>query len=266
MPGTFRRVLGFSAALFAGLLPSALPAGDAPVSSREPPKQPSLEGVARDAATGTDWVYASDATSQEADAELVAAGSAVTSHTGLKVFRCRLDDPSVRELVRDKVPVGVRTTVSHDGTVLVGEFPWPNCGVARLPNDAFTMIAQGCNANLAPDGSGVFFNLIGDHRHIKLYDRSGGQKSQVAVNTMPGNEKDPKRAVWRPRWSNDIRFITVQSADLGPDADISIGRFDEGFTKIEAWVRIADTPDYDGNALAWIEPVSPLAGGNKQAR
>ena len=216
-----------------------------------------IMGVARDAA-GVEWVYVADSQSAEAQADIKNKGIQASDDSGLALYRHRLDDLSVKELVWDKVPFNRRLAISADGTAAFGEFPWPNCGVAQLPNDAFKMIAQGCNANLAPDGSGMFFNLIGDHRHIKLYDRSGGQKSQVAVNTMPGNEKDPKRAVWRPRWSNDIRFITVQSADLGPDADISIGRFDEGVTKIEAWVRIADTPDYDADGMAWIETVSPL--------
>jgi hypothetical protein len=216
-----------------------------------------IMGVARDAA-GVEWVYVADSQSAEAVADIKAKGIQASEDSGLALYRHRLDNLSVKELVWDKVPFNRRLAISADGAAAFGEFPWPNCGVARLPNDAFTMVAQGCNANLAPDASGMFFNLIGDHRHIKLYDRNGGQKAQVAVNTLPGNEKDPKRAVWRPRWSNDIRFITVQSADLGPDADISIGRFDEGFTKIEAWVRIADTPHYDADGLAWIEPVIPL--------
>lgn len=215
-------------------------------------------GVWRDPATKFDWVYVSDATSAEADAELVAKGSAVTNHTGIAVQRFRLDDPSVREPVWDKAYTGVRTTISSDGKYLVGEFPWPNCGIADIAARTWKMVAQGCNANLAPDGSGLFFNLIGDHRTVTMYDSKGIQKAKFAINTMPGNEKDPSRAVWRPRWSNNIRFMTVQSADLGVDADIVIGRFNAEFTGIDSWVRIADSKDYDGNAIAWIKPVTPL--------
>lgn len=211
-------------------------------------------GVWWDAATGIEWVYTSDATSHEADAELAARGSAVTNHTGLAVRRYQLDNPSVWESVWDKAPTGVRTTVSPNGKQLVGEFPWPNCGIADLTAGTWKLVGQGCNANLAPDGSGLFFYMIGDHRHIKIHDKDGAEKAQIALNTMPGNEKDPKRAVWRPRWSNHVRLLTVQSADLGPDADVALGRFDESFTTVEAWVRIADTPEYDGNAQAWIEP------------
>ncbi len=220
-------------------------------------------GLWRDPATGTDWVYVSDATSKEADAELAASGSQVTSHTALSIYRYKLDDPSVRELVWNKAPVGIRTTISADGSMLVGEFPWPNCGLATVPNGTFRMIGQGCNANLAPDGSGLFFNLIGDHRTLTMYDKAGTAKAKISINTMPGNEKDPKRAVWRPRWSNEARLFTVQSADNGPDADVCVGEFNETFTGVKNWVRVTDTTDYDGNTLAWVEAGATSVTGAK---
>lgn len=218
-------------------------------------------GLAKDPRTGTEWVYVGDCWGKEAMAEIKEKGIQASDDSGLKMFRHRLDDLPVNELVWDKIPFNRRTYVTPDGSQLYGELPWPNCGVGTLPNGQWTLIGQGCNGALAPDGSGMFFHLIGDHQHIKIYDKNGAPMGGlIAVNGMPGNEKDPRRAVWRPRWSNDVRFFAIQSADLGPDADISLGEFDETFTRVKNWVRITDTPEYDADGQAWIEPVGKSGG------
>lgn len=212
-------------------------------------------GLAKDPRTGVEWVYVGDCWGKEAMAEIKEKGVQASDDSGLKMFRHRLDNLSVKELVWDKIPFNRRTYVTPDGAQLYGELPWPNCGVGTLPNGNWKLIGQGCNGTLAPDGSGMFFHLIGDHQHIKIYDKKGEQMGgQIALNGMPGNEKDPRRAVWRPRWSNDIRFFAIQSADLGDDADISLGEFDDKFTQVKNWVRITDTPEYDADGQAWIEP------------
>lgn len=224
-----------------------------------------VHGLWRDPATGIEWVYVSDAAAKETDAELVASGrEKFAKHYALSVYRYKLNDLSIRELVWDKMPIGARAAVATDGTMMTGEIEWPNCGVITVPNGTYKVIGSGCNANLAPDGSGLFFNLIGDHRTITMYDKAGGLKAKIAINTMPGNEKDPERKVWRPRWSNDVRLFSVRSADIGPDGDICVGAFNETFTGVKNWVRVTDTADNDGCPLVWVEPASP--SGRKKTK
>lgn len=218
-----------------------------------------VHGLWRDPATGVEWVYASDAASKEADAELTASGREnLAKHYALSVYRHKLEDLSVRELVWDKMPIGARAAIAADGTMMTGEIEWPNCGVITVPNGTYKVFGSGCNANLAPDGSGLFFNLIGDHRTITMYDKAGGLKAKFAINTMPGI-KDPERKVWRPRWSNDVRLFSVRAADTTPVGDVYVGAFNETFTGVEGWVQVTDTADNDGCPLAWVEPAAASA-------
>ena len=209
-------------------------------------------GVAHDPTTGVDWVYVGDNMSAEARADIQSQGLSISLGSGFTIHRHRLDNLAIKEKVWDKTTFSTRVIVNPGGASLAGEFPWPNCGVAALPNGEFKLYGQGCNGSLSPDGS-RFFLLLGDHRRLKISSVDGSEENQFSVNTMPGNEKDPKRAVWRPKWSNQVRFMSIQSADQGTDADIAIGRFDENFSKIEAWVRVTDTPEYDSDSSVWIE-------------
>lgn len=212
-------------------------------------------GLATDPKTGVEWVYVGDNWGKEAMAEIKERGIQASEDSGLKLYRHRLSNLDEKELVWDKIPFNRRTYVTADGSKIFGELPWPNCGVATLPNGAFKQYATGCNANLAPDGSGRFFNLIGDHRTLNFYNADGSRLGKnVTITDMPGLDKDPKRSFWRPRWSNDVRFFTVQSADLGPDADICLGMFKDDFSGVKRWVRITNTPEYDADSTAWIEP------------
>lgn len=221
-----------------------------------------VHGTWRDPATGIEWVYVSDCNSKEASAEIKASGKPGWAekfghYYGLSVYRYRLDNPSVREVVWDKYPIGARSPVSADGTMLAVEMDWPACGVVPVPNGTYKIIGSGCNPHVAPDGSGMFFNLIGDHRNITIYDKSGVLKSKLAINTMPGI-KDPERKVWRPRWSNYARLFSVQSADSGPDGDVCVGEFNDTFTAVKSWVRVTDTTDNDGCTLVWVQPAAQL--------
>lgn len=216
-------------------------------------------GIAKDPETGIEWVYIGDSMSKEAQAEISQKGLQASNDSSLRLYRHRLDDLSVKELVWDKAPFNRRLTVAADGAQVWGEFPWPNCSVATLPNGTLKIYASGCNANRAPDDSGMFFNLIGDHRNIRFSNKDGSARGgNVAINTMPSIENDPERKVWRPRWSNNIRFFSVQSGDTGRRAEIAIGRFDEKFSKVEAWVRLTSTDTYNADSTVWIKPVTPL--------
>ena len=221
-----------------------------------------VHGTWLDTATGVEWVYISDSGAKEADDELMASGRERFKGYALSIYRYRMDNPSVRELVWDKAPIYARSPISTDGSMMSAEIEWPACGVITVPNGAYRVIGQGCNPHLAPDGSGLFFNLIGDHRTLTMYDKAGALKAKFAINTMPGI-KDPGRQVWRPRWSNEARLFTVQSADNGPDADVFVGEFNETYTGIKSWIQVTDTPECDANTLAWVEAGATSVTGAK---
>ncbi len=223
-------------------------------------------GSWNDPATGFDWVYVGDNMAAETIAEIKAAGDTASNDSALSVYRYRMDDPSLQELVWNRMPVNRRAQVGPGAKTLVGEFPWPNCGLAILPNGTFSLYGQGCNPNYAPDDSGRFFYLLGNHRQLRMLAPGGphaGTAVLIHVNTMAGNLKDPRRAVWRPKWSNDVRFFTINSCDLAPGSDIYLGEFNEDFSGIKQWVRITESEEYDADGVAWIEPVREASPSRK---
>ncbi len=214
-------------------------------------------GVWGDPVTGIEWVYVGDNSAPETLAELKASGSSASTDSALSVYRYPNARHDRRERVWNKGPVNRRVNIGPGGRLLAGELPWPNCGLAALPDGNWTLYGEGCNPNIAPDGSGRFFFMLGDHRHIRMFGPDGPHYdggNRIAVNTMPGNLKDPRRAVWRPRWSNNVRFFTINSSDLGPSADAYIGEFNADFTGIARWIPITDSVEYDADSIAWIEP------------
>ena len=60
-----------------------------------------------------------------------------------------------------------RVQVGPDGMKLAGEFPWPNCGVATLPNVSWQLLGQGCNPALAVAKENVTMKST----MSKLFDR-----------------------------------------------------------------------------------------------
>jgi len=166
------------------------------------------------------------------------------------VARCRIDDPTVREIVWEKDQAAHTLTVSADGTHAGSEFPWPYAGVAVLPNVSWKQYGNGCNGCIAPDNSYRFFHMgeeVG-HDGIIMYDDGGTNRRAI-------NFRGPLPAdSWVPRWTNDVRFLTTNSPIGFPDADIYLGKFDSTFMKIEKWVKITSAPSQDTKACGWIDP------------
>ena len=164
------------------------------------------------------------------------------------VVRCRIDDPSVSEIVWSKDQAAHTLSISADGTHAGSEFPWPFAGVAVFPNVSWRQYGNGCNGCIAPDNSYRFFHMgeeIG-HDGVIFYDDGGANRR--AIRFRQGFDS------WVPRWSTDVRFLTTNMPIGGPDADIYIGKFDSAFTKVESWIRISYDPGQDTKAFAWIDP------------
>ena len=170
-----------------------------------------------------------------------------------KVFRHQVYDPEIKELVWDQTHVSLRFTVSADGTHAGAELPWPRCGVAILPNVLSRQYGRGCNAYLAPDNSYRFMHMgeTGGHRGVMMYDDGGVNRRRILFNNVPGRENE---ASWAPRWTTDVRFLTLSCPIGGAYQEIFIGEFDDDFTRVVRWIQISDELGQDIKGHAWIAP------------
>jgi hypothetical protein len=222
----------------------------------------------QDPADGRDWLYVG------------------TDHRDLDfrtVTRFPLDDPSRRELVWNKSLVSGDTfQVSADGRLGGGLFPWPEAGVAELPNGEFRKLGEGCWTALASPGPAVMWYFDGAHRNLTMVDVETDRRWMVNINQAPGFE-NPE--VYHPRWTRHPRFLTMsgpynqgganQVRSGGKQAEVYIGRFSEDFTRVEAWARVTRNDGGDSYPDVWIEtkdnphplrvsgplgPVDPAAG------
>jgi hypothetical protein len=151
---------------------------------------------------------------------------------------------------------------SADGTRACFEPSWANIGQLKLAFTAdgavdqdksvYKQFCAGCFPSFAPDNSYRLFTLGGGHHHIEMFDADGTNKRNIPVSDMPG-VKEKGKNVWLTRWSTHPRYMTLV-APAGNKARIWIGRFDEAFTKIEAWVPVTKE---DGPqcwlSQAWVE-------------
>jgi len=170
------------------------------------------------------------------------------------LLRCRIDDPTIREVVWTKDQADHTLTLSADGTHAGSGFPWPLAGVALLPNVYWRQYGNGCNAGIAPDNSYRLMHMgeKAEHNGVMMYDDGGLNKRMIPFTGMPGRR--PQDDSWIPRWSSDVRFFTLNSPIGGELADIYLGQFDENFTKVIQWIRISDQPGQDTKACCWIAP------------
>ncbi len=186
----------------------------------------------RNPADQTQWVYFTE-----------------EGYTRGHLARCRLDDPAIRERVWTRDQAAHTLTVSADGTRAGSEFPWPRAGIAILPDVSWKQLGEGCNACIAPDNSYRFFHMgeQAAHNGVVMYDDGGLNKRVIWFSGLRGDS-------WVPRWTTDVRFLTVNSAIGGPQADVFLGAFDERFTRVVRWLQISDEPGQDTKACCWIDP------------
>ena len=102
------------------------------------------------------------------------------------LWRCRIDDPGVREMLWNKDQVAHTLSISADGTHVGTEFPWPNAGVGILPNKGWRQYGDGCNACIAPDNSYRFFHMgeTVSHGGVMMYDAGGGEQTDAAIHGL----------------------------------------------------------------------------------
>ncbi len=196
--------------------------------------------VWEDPETGIEWVYQKVSLNRD-EARLV---------------RRQLDAPEMEEEIWAKYPANGHIPwlqLSADGTRATEAFPWPKCGVAMLdrPDFEWDLFSNGCWPGMAPNNTGRFYIFEGNHESVSMFEPGDRNSHTVPVNSIP--ELNGGK-VYHPRWSNHPRYLTVTGPQRSLETELYLGRFDEAYTHVEAWVRLTHNhqPDFYGDA--WVEP------------
>lgn len=180
------------------------------------------------------------------------------------VYRTLLDRPGAGELVWNKAPVNVDSfQLSTDGRLAGGNFPWPEGGVAELPNKSLKLFTKGCWTAMATvKGRPFYWIFDGSHRNLTIFDLQNNKRWQVNISGAPGIGG---YEVYHPRWSNDPRIMAMTGpykvgsggnriAGGGREVEIHIGRFNADFTAIESWWQATKNDRADFFPDVWVAP------------
>ena len=180
------------------------------------------------------------------------------------VYRALLDRPGAGELVWNKAPVNVDSfQLSADGRMAGGNFPWPEGGIAELPNKSLKIFTKGCwPAFTTWNGKPFYWIFDGSHRNLTIFDLQNNKRWQVNISGAPGIDG---HEVYHPRWSNDPRIMAMTGpykvgwgenriAGGGREVEIHIGRFNADLTKIESWWQATRNDRADFFPDVWVAP------------
>lgn len=214
--------------------------------------------VWRDPETNVEWVYVVNLIPAE-------RGTLI----GDRIERFKLFDPGERELIWDKTEVGTENIqLSRDGTRASCLFPWPDAGVLFLNENRKHVYQNGCWPSMAPDDSYLTWIFDGAHKNLRMFTDGAEDKWTVPINQAPGVDG---RETYHPRWSNHVRFLTMTGPYIGETIghansekiEAYIGRFDEEFRNVEAWLKFTDDELGDYFPDLWINYVEE--GANREA-
>ncbi|VGO21654.1 LamG-like jellyroll fold domain-containing protein [Pontiella sulfatireligans] len=203
--------------------------------------------------TGSTWVY-------YMDGELLP-----DVFSGKPVKRCRLDDPSITELVWEKTLVSTDNfQLSADGTKAAGLFPWPQVGMVDLPSQTLYPMGKGCWTSMSPDNRYLMWYFDGSHKKLVMRSFDRSIRSKVRINTMPEAQR---HEVYHPRWSNHPRFFAMTGpyrqmgkynaiTGGGEGINLYVGKFDPDYRRVECWYQVTDNPHADFYPDLWMETIS----------
>ena len=177
------------------------------------------------------------------------------------VSRIAVDDPRAREIVWNKSLVSGDTfQVSADGRHAGGLFPWPNAGVAELPNGNLRRLGDGCWTAMSTVRGPLMWYFDGSHRNLTLVDIRSDKRWVVNINRVPGFGNDE---VYHPRWTNHSRFLAMsgpynlgganQVRSGGAQTEVYLGRFAPDYSRVEAWTRVTSNASGDSYPDVWID-------------
>jgi len=186
------------------------------------------------------------------------------------VYRTLLDSPGAGELIWNRTRVSVNSfQLSADGRMAGGLFPWPDGGVAQLPNRSMKPYAKGCWTSLTSvQGKHFFWIFDGAHRNLTLVNQENERKWQINISSAPGIGG---HEVYHPRWSNNPRVMAMTGpykvglganriAGGGREVEIYLGWFNADLTKIESWWQATRNDRADFFPDVWVA----TAEGGKQ--
>ncbi|MBI1874145.1 MAG: hypothetical protein HYS05_09695 [Acidobacteria bacterium] len=217
------------------------------------------------------------------DAEWIYAGRDFDKdrNTFGRVVRFRIDRPDQSELVWNKTPVSEDTFhVSADGRQAGGLFPWPEAGVAELPNRGWKKLGEGCWTALASPDKTLLWYFDGGHRNLTFVEIETGNRWRVPINKVAGFNGNE---VYHPRWTRDPRFLTITGPYIhegqfgnkvrggGRQVEVYLGRFSADYSMVAAWARVTANEAGDAYPDVWVDsgrppgqraprPASPRAG------
>lgn len=202
-----------------------------------------------DPADGREWVYVGSDSAKGREYDFAT------------VTRVLIDDPGTRQLVWNKSLVSSDTfQLSVDGRHASGLFPWPEAGVAELPNGNLKTLGEGCWTAMSTVRGPIMWYFDGSHRNLTLVDVRSDKRWAVNINRVPGFGNDE---VYHPRWTNHPRFLAIsgpynlgggnQVRTGGTQAEIYLGRFAPDYSKVEAWTRVTSNAGGDAYPDVWIE-------------
>lgn len=211
-----------------------------------------LLAVWTDPQTRRTWVYVNSVGEKD---------EAWNEAKGGPIYRFPIDNPKARELFWDRTSSHFFLMFSADGTRACFEPNWANIGQLKLAfaadgrvdqdKSVYTTFGGGCFPGFAPDNSYRMFRLEGDHQSITMCDADNANQRKIVTT----DEQFGNGMTWLTRWSTHPRYLTC----MAPDSDhamVWIGRFDEGYTKIEKWVRVSETnAPKCWNSHAWVAPL-----------
>lgn len=197
---------------------------------------------------GREWVYAAEEPRKE---------------TYARVTRFPLDRPDQRELVWDRTPISEDTfQVSEDGRLAGGLFPWPEAGVADLPNRGWRRLGEGCWTALATGDRRMFWYFDGAHRNLTLVDLDTSERWRVPINQAPNFQGGE---VYHPRWARDPRYLVITGPYViggerdnkvrsgGRQVEVYLGRFNASFSAVGAWARVTRNNAGEMYPDVWID-------------
>ena len=210
----------------------------------------------RDPRDGREWIYYGSEEGKNGEEHCPA------------VYRTLLDSPGAGELIWNRTRVSVNSfQLSADGRMAGGLFPWPDGGVAQLPNQSMKLYAKGCWTSLTSvQGKHFFWIFDGAHRNLTLVNQENERKWQINISSAPGIGG---HEVYHPRWSNDPRIMAMTGpykvgsganriAGGGREVEIYLGRFNADFTKIESWWQATKNDRGDFFPDVWVAPAKSM--------
>ncbi|MBD3243828.1 MAG: hypothetical protein GF331_24770, partial [Chitinivibrionales bacterium] len=175
--------------------------------------------------------------------------------------RVNIDEPSsVVTLWNDGEITPTWISLSTDGTVLAADFPWPEVGIASVPNGQVHYLNPGdwgCWPDMAPDNTHDVLWQLDPHTRIAIADGQGNRLATIGT-TEPiwdwadqhgkYNDCSPDEIESdATRWSNRREYITfwVKNVVAGP----FVMRLSD-----RAWAAVYDDVgcEYRGNMAMWV--------------